>query len=272
MRPEAQKLSSKFLIEEFSVSQRRTSRVLGLNRSTLIYKILPSKDGALSARMKHLATKHRRFGLPRLYFLLHREGAVNSKSRAERVYNKLGLQLKKRRRKKLLPVVRVPFEKAISPYEIWSFDFVHDYVETERKLKCLTIVDDCSKRSPGLLAEYSIPSKTLTDYFDSLPKLPQKLRCDNGPEMSSRGFMEWAHRKNIAIEYIEPGKPIQNAYVESFNSRFRDECLNEELFLNLEDAKKKIEKWRKEYNEKRPHSAIGMRTPNQFEEEFKKKN
>ncbi len=130
------------------------------------------------------------------------------------------------------------------------------------------IVDDCSKSSPGLLTDYSITSKDMTDFFDSLPRLPSKIRCDNGPEMTSRHFLDWARRRGIEIEYIEPGKPIQNAYIESFNSRLRDECLNEEIFLDLADAKKKIEKWRRYYNEKRPHTSLNFKTPKQFEEEF----
>jgi putative transposase len=107
-------------------------------------------------------------------------------------------------------------------------------------------------------------------FFESLPKLPSRLRCDNGPEMTSIEFLAWAHRRGISIDYIDPGKPNQNAYIESFNSRLRDEHLTEEVFLDLEDAKKKIEKWRREYNQTRPHSALGMKTPNQFEEEFNK--
>ncbi len=171
-----------------------------------------------------------------------------------------------------MAVTRVPHNKATTPNEIWSFDFVFDKFESNRSLKCLTIVDDCTKRSPGLLAAYSIPSRDMISFFDSLPKLPKKLRCDNGPEMSSREFMNWAFTRNIAIEYIQPGKPIQNAFVESFNSRFRDECLNEELFHDLADAKKKIEKWRKYYNEERPQSSIDMKTPNEFERGFKLNN
>lgn len=122
--------------------------------------------------------------------------------------------------------------------------------------------------APGILAAYSITSEDMTDFFEALPPLPKKLRCDNGPEMTARHFLDWAHRQGIEIEYIEPGKPIQNAYIESFNSRLRDECLNEEIFLDLEDAKKKIEKWRRYYNEKRPHTALDFKTPKQFEEEF----
>lgn len=222
--------------------------------------------------MKELASTHRRFGLPRLHYLLRREGTVRSKTRTERVYRKLGLQVQKRRRKKMIQVTRTRFQKAEAPNEIWSFDFVSDRVETDRNLKCLTIVDDCSKKSPGLFPAYSITAADLTGHFDSLPDLPKKLRCDNGPEMTSRHFLGWAHERGIQIEYIQPGKPIQNAYIESFNSRFRDECLNEELFLDLEDAKKKIEKWRTYYNENRPHTALDFKTPKQFEEEFETEN
>ncbi len=241
---------------------------MGQNRSTVYYKPRESKDEALSKRMKVLCSKHRRFGLPRIYHFLKQEGAVRSKSRAERVYRSLNLQIKKRKRQKLAPAVRVPFDKAAAPNEIWSFDFMYDYTETKRKLKILTIVDDCSKKCPGLLADYSIPSSSMIAFFESLPKLPKRLRCDNGPEMTSIEFLAWAHKRGISIDYIDPGKPNQNAYIESFNSRLRDEHLTEEVFLDLTDAKNKLEKWRKGYNQIRPHSALGMKTPNQFEEEF----
>ncbi len=218
--------------------------------------------------MKELSIKHRRFGLPRLHFLLKREKLVVSKHRTARIYKKLRLQIKNRKRIKQMAVTRLPHVKATKPNEIWSFDFIFDRFESNRSLKCLTIVDDCTKKCPGLHAAYSIPSRDLITFFESMPKLPKKLRCDNGPEMSSREFMDWSYKNNIAIEYIQPGKPIQNAFIESFNSRFRDECLNEELFHDLADAKKKIEKWRREYNDERPHSSIGMRTPSAFEREF----
>ena len=265
----SQRASAEYLVSKYSASVRKTAKVLGLNRSTMTYKPRASKDEALEQRMKDLSTKHRRFGLPRLHFLLKREGLVVSKHRTERVYKKLRLQIKNRKRIKQLAVIRVPHKKATTPNEIWSFDFVSDRVENGRRLKCLTIVDDCTKKTPGLLAEYSITSRTMINFFETLPKLPKKLRCDNGPEMSSREFMDWAYTNNIAIEYIQPGKPIQNAFIESFNSRFRDELLNEELFHDLADAKKKIEGWRKYYNEERPHSSIGMKTPKEFENEFK---
>ena len=241
--------------------------VLGLNRSTMSYRPRKRTDQVLATRMKELAGKHRRFGLPRICYLLWREGFSDSKSRIARVYSQERLQLKYRRRKKQMKVVRVPFKKAEKPNEIWSFDFVSDRA-AERNLRCLTIVDDCTKRNPGILVEYSIPAREMIKFFNGLAHLPQKMRCDNGPEMSSREFMNWADQHNIEIEYIEPGKPVQNAYIESFNSHFRDECLNEYEFKDLADAKRRIEKWRRFYNEERPHSSIGMKTPKEFEAEF----
>lgn len=257
-----------YLIEKYDVSVRGTATVLGLNRSTMTYKPRPSNDEALEKRIKELAAKHRRFGLPRLHYLLKREGLVISRHRTERIYNKLGLQLKKRKRGKQMAVTRVPHNRAIKPNEIWSFDFVFDRFENNRSLKILTIVDDCTKKSPGLLPAYGITAAKMISFFESLPNLPKKLRCDNGPEMSSKEFMDWAFRRNIAIEYIQPGKPVQNAFIESFNSRLRDECLNEELFHDLADAVRKIEKWRRYYNEERPHSSIDMKTPVEFEKSF----
>jgi putative transposase len=109
----------------------------------------------------------------------------------------------------------------------------------------------------------------MINFFESLPELPKRLRCDNGPEMSSKEFMDWAYRRGIEIEFIQPGKPTQNAFIESFNGKLREECLNEELFLDLNDAKRKIEKWRRYYNEQRPHTSLGMKTPKEFGEELK---
>lgn len=263
--PKAKRLAAQHLLKLFSASERKASKVLGLSRSTLKYKNRPSKDEGLKTRMKELATKHRRYGLPRIHFLLSREGLVRSKSRTERVYRALNLQLKHRRRKKMAAVVRVPHALPERSNEIWSFDFVSDRFENGRKMKCLTIVDDFSKKSPGIFVDYSITSLDLIDFLESLPKLPLKLRCDNGPEMTSRDFLSWSFQKQIAIEYIQPGKPIQNAYIESFNGKFRDECLNEEVFHDLEGARRKIEKWRRFYNEERPHSSLNFKTPSEFE-------
>jgi putative transposase len=171
-----------------------------------------------------------------------------------------------------MAVVRVPKEKPTEPNQVWSFDFMFDRSESDRKIKILTIVDDLSKKSPGLLVQYSITANDMIIFFNSLPSLPKRLRCDNGPEMSSKEFMDWAYKRGIEIEFIEPGKPNQNAFIESFNSRLREEHLNEEIFLDLEDAKKKIEKWRRFYNEERPHTSLKFKTPKEFEDELQQQN
>jgi len=146
-------------------------------------------------------------------------------------------------------------------------DFVHDALETGHKLRTLTIVDDFSKRSPGLLVDRSISGLRVTRFLDEMPTLPKRIRCDNGPEFTSRAFLEWAYKRKVEIEFIAPGKPVQNCHIESFNSRFRDECLNERVFLNLRNAQDKIETWRLFYNRERPHTSLDFKTPNQFIEE-----
>jgi putative transposase len=221
-------------------------------------------------RLEELVTKHRRFGRPRLHYFLKREGLVQNEKRTARIYRAMGLQIGKRKRRRKTPALaRVQREKPTTANEVWSFDFVSDWAETGRRLKILNIVDDCVKKCPGMLVDYSITARDMINFFESLPELPKRLRCDNGPEMSSKEFMDWAYRRGIEIEFIQPGKPTQNAFIESFNGKLREECLNEELFLDLNDAKRKIEKWRRYYNEQRPHTSLGMKTPKEFGEELK---
>lgn len=273
--PRAKREAASFLRIDFKVSIRRSCRVLGFNLSTQFYKAKRSEgaDEAVKKRLSELAGKHRKFGRPRLHYLLSREGLVVNEKRTHRIYNQMGLQLgRRKRRRKYMAVVRVPKEKPTEPNQVWSFDFMFDRSESDRKIKILTIVDDLSKKSPGLLVQYSITANDMIIFFNSLPSLPKRLRCDNGPEMSSKEFMDWAYKRGIEIEFIEPGKPNQNAFIESFNSRLREEHLNEEIFLDLEDAKKKIEKWRRFYNEERPHTSLKFKTPKEFEDELQQQN
>lgn len=269
--PKVKRTVARFLKEKYPVSYRKAARALGLAQSTLHYREKIKNEMRIETRMRELVQKHRRFGLPRIHYLLKREGVVVNLKRTRRIYRKLALQLNRRKRRTKGPaVVRVPRPKARSINEVWSFDFVMDRTEDGRRLKCLTVVDDFSKRSPGVWVDYSITSFELTRYFDSLGQLPKGLRCDNGPEMSSKEFLDWAYRRGIEVEYIEPGKPIQNAYIESFNSRFREECLNEHVFTGIDEARKRIESWRRYYNEERPHTAIDFMTPNEFEKQWNK--
>ena len=273
--PKSKREAATYLRLDFEVSVRRSCRVLGFNLSTQFYKSKRSElaDEAIKKRLSELAGKHRKFGRPRLHYFLKREGLVVNEKRTRRVYNMMGLQLgKRKRRRKYLAVVRVPKLKPTTPNEVWSFDFMFDRSESGRKIKILTIVDDLTKRSPGLLVGYSITAHDMIIFFNSFPKLPKCLRCDNGPEMSSKEFMDWAYTRGVEIEFIEPGKPNQNAFIESFNSRLREEHLNEEIFLDLEDAEKKIERWRKFYNEERPHTSLKFKTPKEFEDELQQQN
>lgn len=269
VRPRAKREAADFLLKQYQVSFRRSCRVLGLSLSTAFYKSKPNNDEPIKARLEELIGKHRKFGRPRLHYLLFKEGLVINEKRTRRIYEANGLQLGKgKRRRKCASGTRVPRPKPVEPNEVWSFDFMFDRTEDERRLKILTIVDDLTKKSPGLLVDRSITARDLIDFFESMPALPKRLRCDNGPEMSSKEFLAWAHGK-IELEFIQPGKPNQNAYIESFNSRLREEHLNEELFMNLDDAKRKIEKWRRYYNEERPHTSLEFKTPKEFEDEFK---
>ena len=269
VRPKAKRQGVGYLRGKYSVSRRRASKVLGLGISTAFYKPRIRNDEPIKKRIAELIEIHRRFGLPRLHYLLKREGVVQNLKRTRRIYREMGIQIKNRKRRtKQGAVVRVPRPKPTAANEVWSFDFVSDRIENGRRLKILTIVDDFTKRSPGLLTDFSITSTKMIQFFDELGEKPKRLRCDNGPEMTSKDFLDWAYRSKIEIEYIQPGKPIQNAFIESFNSRIRAECLNEQVFMDLRDAKKRIGDWWSYYNERRPHTAIGMKTPLEFEEEL----
>lgn len=177
--------------------------------------------------------------------------------------------MRKRRRKKLARIPRVIRPRASHPDEVWSMDFVHDWLFTQRKLKCLTIVDDFTKESIAILTGHSISGEAVSRFLENLPRRPLRLRSDNGPEFQSNALRAWIETTTIEHEFITPGKPNENAFIESFNSRFRDECLNEHVFRDLEDAKRKIEDWRKIYNEIHPHSSLGMRSPKEFAESWK---
>ncbi len=179
------------------------------------------------------------------------------------------LQIKRRKRKKLTRLPRVARPVLTAPDQAWSMDFVHDWLLTKRKLKTLTIVDDFTKESIGIFLGHSISGDAVARFLSGLPRQPRLLRSDNGPEFNSNAFRNWIDTTSIEHEFITPGKPNENAFIESFNSRFRDECLNEHVFRSLEDASRKIEEWRKIYNEIHPHSSLGMISPKEFADNWK---
>jgi putative transposase len=256
------------MAERFGLSQRRVCRLLTLDRNTLRYRSRRQDDAALRARIREIAEAKRRYGCPRIYVRLRREGWRVNHKRVERLYYRdEGLSLRRRRRKKAAAVPRVALPKPTQPGLCYALDFVHDRLVTGRRFKCLTMTDLCSKEVPVIEVDVSIGGarvcRILDRVFATRP-LPDTLILDNGPEFAGTALDAWAAQHGVHLHFIQPGKPVQNAFIESFNGKFRDECLNEHWFLSLQEAQLVIEAWRREYNEERTHSAIGDVTPQEF--------
>lgn len=255
------------MAERFGLSQRRMCRVLALDRNTLRYRSRRQDDAALRTRIREIAERKRRDGCPRIYVRLRREGwAVNHK-KVERLYREEGLSLRRRRRKKAAAVPRVALPTPTRPGVCYAMDFVHDRLVTGRRFKCLTMTDLCSKEVPVIEVDVSIGGARVCRILDQLfltRPLPETLMLDNGPEFAGTALDAWATQHGVHLHFIQPGKPVQNAFIESFNGKFRDECLNEHWFLTLQEAQLVIEAWRREYNEDRTHSTIGDVTPMEF--------
>jgi putative transposase len=253
------------------MSQRHACGVIHWHRSSCRYR--PKSDGndELRELLNILAEARPRWGQDRLHVLVRRQGYLVNHKRTERLYRELGLSLRLRKRSKRASGLRVPTIAPQRPNERWSMDFVADQLVTGQRLKCLTVVDDFTKESPGILVGRSISGRMVAEFFDVLAEthpLPGVIVCDNGPEFTSLTLDQWAHRHGIRLSFIQPGKPQQNAFIESFNGKLREECLNEELFYDLSDAQIKIETWRSDYNHLRPHRSLGQRTPTEFIEEY----
>lgn len=267
--PELKREVAVYAAKKYSVTASRVCRILGLSRSSFDYKKHPRDDSEVSGALKDLAEHNKRFGHPRLFVLLKRDKGIHvNHKKSERIYQAEKLQIKNRKRKKLGGGERKV--QPIIPYgvgDVLAIDFVFDYLESGRRLKTLTMVDEKTKISPALLVGHSIRGIDLGPFIElACEKLPRVIRVDQGTEFTSRAFLDWAYKKGIHLEFTRVRKP--NQVIESFNSRFRDECLNEHLFYDLEDARKKIYEWHDRYNNHNPHSTLGMMTP----VEFAKKN
>ena len=249
-------------------SVRWACRVVGLATSTWYYRARRDPQPALRARLRELAEQKRRYGSPRLYDLLRRQGWPVNHKRVERLYREEGLQVRRRRRKRVA-IVRQPRPVPTQPRERWSMDFVHDTLADGRQFRCLTIVDDCTRECPALAVDFGLSGAAVVRVLEQLAHttgLPRTIVVDNGPEFAGKALDLWAHQRGVELDFITPGKPVQNAFVESFNGKFRDECLSEHWFLSLADARQAIEAWRREYNTERPHRSLGRRTPSEFAE------
>lgn len=267
MSPAAKREVVCYAKEKYDVSERHACRAVNVPRSTIRYKRRKDDNEWLRVRLRALAAQRRRFGSPRLEVLLRREGHVVNHKRVERIYREEGLQIKKRKKRRQTAALRIVIPAPTKPNERWSMDFVSDCTAKGRKFRCLTIIDDFSRESPAIVVDTSLPGQRVTgilDYLGSTRGLPNTITCDNGPEFSGIALDRWAHERGVKIAFIRQGKPVENAFIESFNGKFRDECLNENWFTSLEDAQEKIEAWRRDYNSKRPHSSLGNLTPEDF--------
>ena len=242
-------------------------RLVALDRNTLRYQSRRSDDQGLRARMREIAETKRRYGCPRIYVRLRREGWRVNHKKVERIYREEGLSLRRRARKKSTSVPRIALPMPTRPWLWYAMDFVHDRLANGRRFKCLTMSDPHSKEVPVIEVDGSIGGERVCRILDRVfarRPMPEVLMLDNGPEFSGTALDAWAGQHGVTLHFIQPGKPVQNAFIESFNGKFRDECLNEHWFLTLQEAQVVIEAWRREYNEERTHSTIGDVTPMEF--------
>lgn len=253
-----------FLIQDQGFSERTACRLLKLARSSYRYKARNTNQNIIE-RLKELAKKYPRFGSPRLGALLRREGTVINHKKVARLCRLAGLTLKLKRKKRIkIQRICIPPVIAERPMQVWGIDFVHHRFISGEKFRCFTIVDHNSKECPGILVMKKIGSEDVIKFLDGIKLtrgLPQNLNLDNGTEFTSHSFVSWCADNRISLRFIRPGKPVENAFIESFNGKFRNECLSLAGFKDHQHAAAEIERWRNYYNHERPHSALNYRTP-----------
>jgi len=256
------------MLELTTLSERRACRLAGLSRDAFRHPPEPAAaTQTLSARIIELAQVRRRFGYRRLHDLLRLEFPDVNHKKVYRLYREANLAVRRRRKVRRPPNERLPLAAASVPNAVWSMDFVSDALASGRRLKCLTVADDFTHESVDITVDHGISGAYVVRVLDQAARFrgyPRAVRTDNGPEFTSRVFIAWSQRHGIEHLLIEPGRPMQNGYIESFNGKFRDECLNEHWFTSLAQAREVIGEWRRDYNEVRPHSSCGRIPPAQF--------
>jgi putative transposase len=265
--PAARRAVAQWLHHQCGVSERRACRLTRCPRRTKRYQSVRIEPDGLRQAIRDIAYAQPRYGIRRVHWWVRQQGFEARRRRVRRIYREEGLVVRKRRRKRLKAVVRRPMTVPTTTAQRWSMEFVHDQLSDGRRFRVFNVVDDFSRQSLVAYAATSLPSSSVTLHLELAIEQrgkPQTLVCDNGPEFTCLHFLQWAARQRIDVQYIEPGKPIQNAFCESFNGRMRDECLNAQWFESLRHARSVIADWRAHYDEYRPHSALGYRTPNSF--------
>jgi putative transposase len=268
VKPAVRRSVVRYLGDQWTMSERRACGLAGVCRSTVRYQACGPEDESVRMRLRELAALRKRFGYRRLGLLLRREGVLVNHKRVYRLYREEGLSLRRHKRKRLTSEGRGPGELATQVNQVWSLDFVSDTTAPGRRLKLLTVVDTYTRESLVVEVDTSIGGERMARVLDRVigerGAQPQEIVMDNGPEMTSRALDQWAYERGIRLRFIAPGKPVQNAFIESFNGRLRDECLNQHWFRSMADARQIIEEWRQDYNRARPHSALGGLTPEEY--------
>lgn len=265
--PDAKRNAVAHACDQHGVSQRRACKVLAFDRSSVRYKSIRPDDRDLREAMKMVAAERRRFGYRRIHIMLQRQGIVMNQKKLRRLYREERLQVRRRGGRKRALGTRRPMVLPTSANERWSLDFVSDAFTDGRRFRVLAVVDDFTRECLGLIADTSLSGARVVRELDSMMARrgkPHTIVSDNGTELTSIAVLKWCQGSGVEWHYIAPGKPTQNAFVESFNGRFRDECLNDTLFASLVDARIEISKWKNDYNNERPHSALGNIPPSEF--------
>ena len=267
VKPQGRRRLVRFFQEAFGLSRRKSCGLAGISRSAVEYQPRRESDGKLRSRILELARERPRYGYRRIHVLLTREGHPGNRKRVYRMYREEQLAVRRRRRKR---VAAAPREALPVPSRLnvrWSMDFMADTLADGRTFRTLNIVDDFSREAVAIEVGRSIPGSRVVRVLDRLARtrgLPRTIVMDNGPEFTSRVLDQWAYKSSVKLHFIQPGKPVQNAFVESFNGKFRDECLNQSWFVSLADAGRAIGTWRLDYNRVRPHSSLGNLTPEEY--------
>jgi putative transposase len=258
-----------WLIDNYQVPARRACRCINLAHSMYYYRHHPKDDTLLKMRMKEIAQTRIRYGFKRIFILMRREGFIDNHKRMYRVYKAAGLNLRtKRPRRSRSGAHRLERLDTLSINKVWSMDFVQDALFNGERFRVLTVVDNCSKICHGLLVGKSLKGIDVVHELSRICMVentyPERIQCDNGSEFICKEVDLWAYENKVTMDFSRPGKPTDNPYVESFNGKFRDECLSVNWFLSMQDAEEKIENYRWEYNHYRPHSSLNDLTPKEF--------
>lgn len=272
MTPAQRRAAVQWVQARYGLSERRACRLVGIGRSTLRYRSRARTDeSSLRQRLRELAAERPRFGYRRLHVLLRREGVRLNHKRIERLYREEGLAVRRRTRKRVARNGRGRAAFPGRPNQQWGIDFVSDTLAWGRRIRLFTVVDVFTREVLAIEVDTSLPGGRVVRVLERLAVArgaPDEIVLDNGPELAGKAVDQWAYERGVWLRFIEPGKPVQNAFVESFQGRLRDECLDRHWFLGLTDARHTVEIWRQDYNQARPHSALGDRPPEEFRRVF----